>query len=316
MIEVEHLTKRYGPFTAVNDLSFRVEKGEIVGFLGPNGAGKTTTMRILTCYLPATEGSARVAGYDIFEAPLEVKRRIGYLPEHPPVYRDMRVRSYLDFVGKIKGLSKQGRREGLERVMDRCGIADRADQLIGQLSKGYQQRVGVAQAILHNPDVIILDEPTIGLDPNQIREVRQLIRGLAREHTVILSTHILPEVEMTCDRVVIINRGQIAAVDTPGNLTANVKGAERFYVEVSGGAEAAMEAVRDVPGVAGVSLADGRKADGTAGIFVDAPAGEDIRPALAARVVERGLGLLELRRVEMSLEDIFHELTTNEEVNG
>jgi ABC-2 type transport system ATP-binding protein len=315
VIEVDHLTKRYGPLLAVDDLSFRVEKGEVVGFLGPNGAGKTTTMRILTGFLPATEGSARVAGFDVFEKPLEVKRRIGYLPEHPPLYRDMRVRSYLDFVAKIKGLSTQDRRDRIAEVMERCGIADRAEQLIGQLSKGYQQRVGVAQALVHNPEVIILDEPTIGLDPNQIRQIRQLIKGLGREHTVILSTHILPEVDMTCDRVIIINKGRIVAVDTPENLTATMQGNERFYVEVAGAADAAVEAIREVPEVVDVSRADGRTEGEAVGLHVDAPVESDIRAAVAARVVERGLGLLELRRIEMSLEDIFHELTTSEEVS-
>ena len=203
MIEVDHLSKHYGSLVAVDDLSFDVAQGEIVGFLGPNGAGKTTTMRVLTGYLPATGGSARVAGFDIFECPMEVKRRIGYLPEHPPVYRDMYVHSYLSFVAKIKGVPKKARGGRIDEVMARCGIEDRANQLIGQLSKGYQQRVGLAQAIVHNPDVIILDEPTIGLDPNQIRDVRSLVRGLAKEHTVILSTLILPEVEMTGDLVVI-----------------------------------------------------------------------------------------------------------------
>ena len=316
MIEVERLTRRYGPITAVKDISFRVDKGEVVGFLGPNGAGKTTTMRILTCYIPATEGSARVAGYDVFQEPLEVKRRIGYLPEHPPLYHDMRVKNYLDFAGKIKGMSKGERKRGVGDVMERCGIADRADQLIGHLSKGYQQRVGVAQAIIHDPEVIILDEPTIGLDPNQIRDIRQLIRGLGRDHTVILSTHILPEVEMTCDRVIIINRGEIAAVDTPANLAAARKGNDRFYVEVRGSAEEAIQAIREIPEVVEVSRADGREAEGAVGLYVDGPVQGDIRPTLAAEIVGRGLGLLELRRVQMSLEDIFHDLTMSEEVSA
>ena len=316
MIEVDHLTKRYGPATAVQDISFRVEKGEVVGFLGPNGAGKTTTMRILTCYMPATEGTARVAGYDVFEESLEVKRRIGYLPEHPPIYLDMRVKSYLDFVAKIKGVPKQNQKESTAEAMERCGITDRADQLIGQLSKGYRQRVGIAQAILHNPDVIILDEPTIGLDPNQIREIRQLIKSLGREHTVILSTHILPEVEMTCDRIIIINKGQIVAVDTPENLTAGKEGKERVYVEVAGTAEAALEAIREVKEVTDVSLADDRGGNGEVGLYVDAPLKSDIRPELAAKIVARGLGLLEMRRTEISLEDIFHELTTSEEMGA
>ena len=316
MIEVEHLTKRYGPLTAVNDLSFKVDKGEVVGFLGPNGAGKTTTMRVLTGYLPATDGTARVAGHDIFEEPLAVKRRIGYLPEHPPLYRDMRVRSFLDFAAQIRGVSRRDRKGRIADVMDRCSITDRADQLIGQLSKGYQQRVGVAQAIVHNPDVIILDEPTIGLDPNQIREIRNVIKGLGRDHTVILSTHILPEVEMVCDRVIIINKGEITAVDSTDNLRANMQGTQRYHVRVIGESEDARKAIREIPEVVDVSVTDGQGSEDGVGLNVDGPAESDIRPKLAAKVVERGLGLLELRRVELSLEDIFHQLTTSEEVSA
>lgn len=313
MIEVDHLTKRYGPATAVKDISFRVEKGEIVGFLGPNGAGKTTTMRILTCYMPATEGIVRIAGFDVFRHPLEVKRRIGYLPEHPPVYMDMKVRSYLEFVSKIKGVPKENRKVQVNEAMERCGIADRAGQLIGQLSKGYRQRVGIAQAILHNPEVIVLDEPTIGLDPNQIREIRHLIKSLGRDHTVILSTHILPEVEMACDRVIIINKGQIVAVDTPENLMAGKKGRDRVYLEVVGLAGPAIEAIREVPEVSDVQVAqDG--ASGRVGIYIEVFNKIDIRPKLADKIITHGLGLLEMRRMEISLEDIFHDLTTNEEV--
>ena len=313
MIEVDHLTKRYGSHTAVRDISFRVEQGQIVGFLGPNGAGKTTTMRILTCYQSATEGSARIAGHDIFEQPLEVKRRIGYLPELPPVYVDMKVRSYLDFAATIKGVPRRERRGRIADVMDRCGISDRADQLIGHLSKGYRQRVGLAQAIVHNPEVIILDEPTIGLDPNQIREVRRLIRGLSPDHTVMLSTHILPEVEMTCDRVIIINKGEISAEDSTENLTSTLKGNERYYLEIAGEAQDAVRALREVPGVAEVSRSGDPQRDDVVRLFVDVPTRHDIRADLAAKVVEKGLGLLELRRLEMRLEDIFHELTTSEE---
>ena len=310
MIEVDHVTKQYGSLVAVKDLTFRVEKGEVVGFLGPNGAGKTTTMRILTCYQPATLGTARVAGFDVFDEPMEVKRRIGYLPEHPPVYNDMYVRSYLDFVAQIKGVPSRNRRSRVDDAMERCGIAERAKQLIGQLSKGYRQRVGIAQAILHDPDVIILDEPTIGLDPNQIREIRRVIRGLGREHTVILSTHILPEVEMTCDRVIIINRGQIAAVDTPANLTAGASGARRYYVAVSGDLDVAAEAIGGVPGVVSVI----RASDDLA-LQVDVSGETDMRPSIAARLVERDLGLVELRPITARLEDIFHELTTREEAS-
>ncbi len=310
MIEVDHVTKQYGSLVAVKDLTFRVEKGEVVGFLGPNGAGKTTTMRILTCYQPATLGTARVAGFDVFDEPMEVKRRIGYLPEHPPVYNDMYVRSYLDFVAQIKGVPSRNRRSRVDDAMERCGIAERAKQLIGQLSKGYRQRVGIAQAILHDPDVIILDEPTIGLDPNQIQEIRRVIRGLGREHTVILSTHILPEVEMTCDRVIIINRGQIAAVDTPANLTAGASGTRRYYVAVSGDMDVAAEAIGGVPGVVSVIRASDNLA-----LQVDVSGETDMRPSIAARLVERGLGLVELRPITASLEDIFHELTTREEAS-
>ncbi len=219
MIEVENLTKRYGDFTAVEDLSFRIEKGEIVGFLGPNGAGKTTTMRILTGFLPATSGKVKISGYDIFSDPMNVKKRGGYLPEHPPVYTEMTVEGYLLYVAKIKGVPRKKRKEALARVLDRCGLSDVRTQIIGKLSKGYRQRVGLAQAMIHDPDVLILDEPTIGLDPKQIIEIRQLIKSLAGDHTIILSTHILPEVTMICQRVLIMDRGRIVADDTLEKLT-------------------------------------------------------------------------------------------------
>ena len=315
MIEVDHLSKHYGSLVAVDDLSFDVAQGEIVGFLGQNGAGKTTTMRVLTGYLPATGGSARVAGFDIFECPMEVKRRIGYLPEHPPVYRDMYVHSYLSFVAKIKGVPKKARGERIDEVMARCGIEGRANQLIGQLSKGYQQRVGLAQAIIHNPDVIILDEPTIGLDPNQIRDVRSLVRGLAKEHTVILSTHILPEVERTCDRVVIINKGQIAAVDTPENLTASMMSHQRIQVEISGNVDSAKGIIQEMPDVQNLSVAGAPGEENSVILHVDTPAGRDLRPELARRLVAGGLDLLGLHSLAMSLEEIFHELTTTEEAS-
>ena len=240
MIEVQHLTKRYGRVTAVDDVSFRVERGEILGFLGPNGAGKTTTMRILTGYMPATEGKAIVAGFDVFDQPIEAKRRTGYLPETPPLYPDMSVSEYLDFVAKIKGVPV-GRpaRSASSTVMERTRIADMANRLCGKLSKGYKQRVGLAQALIHNPDVLILDEPTAGLDPKQIIETRELIKELAGDHTIILSTHILPEVAQTCQRVVIINKGQVVAVDTPDNLTARLRGSETMYLQVdASGADA------------------------------------------------------------------------------
>ena len=306
MIEVDHLTKRYGSFTAVDDISFRVGKGEIVGFLGPNGAGKTTTMRVLTCYLPASEGTARIAGFDIFEEPLEVKRRIGYLPELPPLYRDMQVRTYLEFVAKIKGVPKAHRAGYIDDVIQQCGLSDRTNQLIGHLSKGYRQRVGLAQAIVHNPEVIIMDEPTSGLDPNQIREVRSLIRDLAKDRTVILSTHILSEVDMTCNRVIIIHNGKIAAMDTTENLTASIRDSVRFSLRVSGDATRVAEALQNMEGVQGVSV---EQRDGSDVLLVDCPADRDMAAMLSARVIESGLGLVEMRREEMSLEDIFHKLT-------
>jgi ABC-2 type transport system ATP-binding protein len=310
MIEVESLTKRYGRATAVAGVSFRVERGEILGFLGPNGAGKTTTMRILTCYLPPTEGTARVAGYDVFAQPLEVKRRVGYLPETPPLYQDMTVREYLDFCARIKGIAGKDRKGRVGDAIERCRVGDVRDKLIAKLSKGYRQRVGLAQAILHNPDVLILDEPTAGLDPKQIIETRELIRSLAGDHTVILSTHILPEVSMTCGRVVIINKGRVVAEDTPDNLTRRLKGAGTVRVEARGDAAAVLEAVKSVPGVLAAHPRAGH--DGIAVVDVEAEAGKDVRAELAWAVVTKGHGLLGLQQMGMSLEEIFLELTTTD----
>ena len=233
MIEVQHVTKRYGPVTAVDDVSFRVDSGQILGFLGPNGAGKTTTMRILTGCASATEGQAFVAGYDVFEEPVEAKRRTGYLPETPPLYPDMTVREYLAFAARINGIRSTAQRERVAAAMARTSVEDVADRHCGKLSKGYRQRVGLAQAILHNPDVLILDEPTAGLDPKQIIETRELIKELAGDHTIILSTHILPEVAQTCERVVIINKGRVVAVDTPENLTGRLRGSETIRMATS-----------------------------------------------------------------------------------
>jgi ABC-2 type transport system ATP-binding protein len=310
MIEVESLTKRYGRATAVEGVSFRVQKGEILGFLGPNGAGKTTTMRILACYLPPTEGRARVAGHDVFEEPLQVKRRVGYMPETPPLYIDMEVGTFLDFVAKIKGVGPKDRRSRIAESMDKCRIADVRDKLIGKLSKGYRQRVGLAQAILHNPEVLILDEPTAGLDPRQIIETRELIKGLGGDHTIILSTHILPEVEMTCGRVVIIDKGRVVAEDTPAALTHRLKGAGVLRVETGGRADGLEEALRSVPGVARVRAAAAPL--GHQVFEVEAEAGRDVRAELARAVVQRGADLLGLSQVGMSLEDIFIHLTTQE----
>src|SRR5690242_14560835 len=232
MIKVEGLSKRYARTVAVDNISFEVEKGQIVGFLGPNGAGKTTTMRILTCFMPPTSGTATVAGFDVLEQPMEVKKRIGYLPETPPLYPEMETAEYLKFVGQLKGLSGAELKKRIDYVCERCAVVDVRNRLIGKLSKGYRQRVGLAQAIIHNPDVLVLDEPTAGLDPKQINETRDLIKDLAGSHTIILSTHILPEVSQTCQRVVIINKGRVVAVDTPDNLTARLRGSETLYVQV------------------------------------------------------------------------------------
>jgi gliding motility-associated transport system ATP-binding protein len=310
VIEVQHLTKRYGRVTAVDDVSFRVERGEILGFLGPNGAGKTTTMRILTGFMPATEGKAIVAGFDVFDQPIEAKRRTGYLPETPPLYPDMSVIEYLDFVAKIKGVPSSGRRERVLHAMDRTRIADMANRLCSKLSKGYRQRVGLAQALIHNPDVLILDEPTAGLDPKQIIETRELIKELAGDHTVILSTHILPEVSQTCQRVVIINKGRVVAVDTPDNLTARLRGNETLYIQVDADGGDAGSVLSAVPGVTRVAPADHR--DGVAGFEVESQHGQDVRRELARAVVSNGWGLLELRPMRMSLEEIFLSLTTDE----
>jgi gliding motility-associated transport system ATP-binding protein len=310
VIEVQHLTKRYGRVTAVHDVSFRVERGEILGFLGPNGAGKTTTMRILTGYMPATEGNAIVAGFDVFEQPLEAKRRTGYLPETPPLYPDMSVSEYLDFVAKIKGIPSADRRARLQYVMGRTRITDMANRLCGKLSKGYKQRVGLASALIHNPDVLILDEPTAGLDPKQIIETRELIKELAGDHTIILSTHILPEVAQTCQRVVIINKGHVVAIDTPDNLTARLRGSETMYLQLdASGADAAASLTR-VPGVTRVVEADRR--DGMVAYEIDSESGRDVRRDLARAVVSSGWGLLEMRPMRMSLEDVFLSLTTDE----
>jgi len=310
MIEVEGLTKRYGRATAVDGVTFKVEKGEILGFLGPNGAGKTTTMRILTCYLPPTEGAARVAGHDVFSQPMEVKKRVGYLPETPPLYPDMEVRDYLDFCAKIKGVPARERRTRVSDAIEKCRVGDVRDKLIAKLSKGYRQRVGLAQAILHNPDVLILDEPTAGLDPKQIIETRDLIRGLGGSHTVVLSTHILPEVSMTCGRVVIINKGRVVAEDTPDNLMRRLKGAGVTRIEVRGDPAAVLEAVRAVPGVLATHPRSGH--DGIAVIDVEAEAGRDIRSELSWAVVTKGFGLVGLQQLGMSLEEIFLHLTTTD----
>jgi ABC-2 type transport system ATP-binding protein len=316
MITVEGLTKRYARNIAVDHISFQVEKGQIVGFLGPNGAGKTTTMRMLTCFMPPTDGKAIVAGYDVQESPMEVKRRIGYLPETPPVYPDMEVIEYLDFVGRIKGLEKSTLRKRINEVMEKCAVADVRNKEIGKLSKGYRQRVGLAQAIIHNPDVLILDEPTAGLDPHQIIETRDLIKGLSGDHTIILSTHILPEVEQTCERIIIIAKGKLVATDTVENLTSRLRGAETVAVEVEPKGEAdlqqfAQTVQQKLEQVAGVSRVLNRESkDSRARFTVESLQGRHIRPELARAVIESGWNLNELHSVGLSLEEIFLELTS------
>jgi len=315
MIKVEGLTKRYDRTVAVNNATFEVQKGQIVGFLGPNGAGKTTTMRILTCFMPPTEGSAEVAGFDVLKKPLEVKKRIGYLPESPPLYPEMEVEEYLAFVARLKGIPSPEIAERVKNASERCAISDVSKKLISKLSKGYRQRVGLAQAILHNPDVLILDEPTAGLDPKQIHETRDLIRGLAGSHTIILSTHILSEVEQTCDDVIIISKGQVVAKDSVTNLTSRLRGAEAVAVEVEarGGTldtTAVLDKLQRVDGVAKVTHRDAR--DGRHMFEIESQQGKNVRADLARAVVESGWNLNELRPVALSLEEVFLELTAAE----
>jgi len=318
MIKVEGMTKRYGRTVAVDNISFTVEKGRIVGFLGPNGAGKTTTMRVLTCFLPPTAGTVSLAGFDVLENPFEVKKRIGYLPETPPLYPEMEVIEYLNFVGKLKGVPKSDLRRRVDEVIGLCAIADVSRKLITKLSKGYRQRVGLAQAIIHNPDVLILDEPTAGLDPKQIIETRELIKDLAKAgaHTIILSTHILPEVEQTCEQVIIISKGRLVATDTVENLTHRLRGSESIAVEVESrdGAldgNAVRRRLEQVPGVSRVILKDTK---GNRSMFeVESLQKHAIRGEVARAVVESGWNLNELRAAAVSLEEIFLQLTGPQE---
>ena len=298
MIQVDNLTKRYGLVEAIHDVSFSVDKGRIVGFLGPNGAGKSTTMKILSCFMPASGGTATVAGFDVFSQSLEVRRRIGYLPENAPLYPDLSVASYLDFVAEIKGIGRAARRGRVADVMARCFITDMQNRLIGKLSKGYRQRVGLAQALLGDPEVLILDEPTIGLDPRQIAEIRSLIRSLAGQHTVILSTHILPEVSMVCDGVIIINRGRIVAQGTESDLVRQAFPSARIEVRVTGAGGDVASALRAVPGVTGIEPLASR--DGAVGFLVEAERDRDVRPDLVRLITAKGWALQELHQVGMS----------------
>jgi ABC-2 type transport system ATP-binding protein len=311
LISVEKLTKRYPAKTAIEGMSFQVEKGEILGFLGPNGAGKTTTMRIITGFIPATDGKVSVDGFDVFENPLDVRKRIGYLPENPPLYLEMDVSNYLRFVAKIKGVPKEKLDSEVKRVMERVNITDVRDRIISKLSKGYKQRVGLAQALLNDPPVLILDEPTIGLDPKQIHEVRELIKDLAGNHTVVLSTHILPEVEQTCHRVIIIDHGKIVAVDTPKNLRSQLQGAERISIEVQGPFSEVVSKLKAMPGVVDVHKVG--DLDGRHRLQIESELQKDVRSDLARTIIQNGWGLYELQSATMSLEDIFLKLTTAEE---
>ncbi|MGH9487923.1 MAG: ABC transporter ATP-binding protein [Terriglobales bacterium] len=306
MLEVRNLSKRYGHFHAVKRISFNASDGEVVGFLGPNGAGKTTTMRMITGYLPVSEGEVTVDGIKLRSGALEAKRRIGYLPELPPIYPELTVDEYLQFVGRLRGIKSSQRKDAVERACKKTALSEVRSRVLGHLSKGYRQRVGIAQAILHDPPLLILDEPTAGLDPRQILETRQLIAELAGKHTIILSTHILSEAAKTCHRVVVINKGELVAEDTPENLTRRLKPTDTLSVQVRGPADAISAALRSVPGVLEVDAPQQRGGIGTWQVEAN---GMPVREAIARRVVENGWGLVELRPLELSLEEIFLSLT-------
>lgn len=311
MIEVQGLTKFYGNKAAVDNLTFSVEQGEVVGFLGPNGAGKTTTMRVLSCFMPPTSGSAKVAGYDIHADSIEVRRRIGYLPEHVPLYTELTVTQYLNFVAEAKAVPRVQRRQKVGELIERCLLHDVRGRIINTLSKGYRQRVGLAQALLGDPPVLILDEPTIGLDPKQIIEIRNLIRQMQGERTVLLSTHILPEVSVVCQRVIIINEGRIVAVDTPENLTRRLQRSTQVLLQVEGPPDQVTGRLREMAGILRVEMKDGGGVHGR--YVVETEKDCDLRRELAHVVCSSGWGLLELRPVDMSLEDVFIRLVTEEQ---
>ncbi len=312
MIEVADLRKSYGRIDAVSGVSFTVGKGEILGFLGPNGAGKTTTMRILTGFMPATSGRATVAGYDVFASPMEAKRSVGYLPETPPLYPDLDVTTFLDFCARIKGIRPGERKAKIDRAIEKARLGDVQSKLIGRLSKGYRQRVGIAQAILADPPVLILDEPTAGLDPKQIIETRDLIKSLGGDHTIILSTHILPEVSMTCNRVVIISKGKVVAEDTPANLTARLSSKGALRLEVRADTRMAFDALREVDGI--VTVNPRTSSSGVTVLELQAEDGADIRAAAARAIVGANIDLLSLTQVSLSLEEVFLELTTKDAI--
>lgn len=315
MIEVEHLSKIYGSTKAIEDIAFSVAEGEILGFLGPNGAGKTTTMRILAGYIPASNGTARIAGYDVHEQSMEVRRRIGYLPENPPLYPDMTVEGFLSFVARIKGVGARERSSRVKSAIERCQLTEKSRTIIRKLSKGYKQRVGIAQAIVHDPPVIILDEPTIGLDPRQIIQVRNLIKSLARQHTIILSTHILPEVSMVCDRVTIINQGKVVATNTPEELREQLSASGGYDLEVEGNASQLQSLLRGIPGVTRVECQSHQSHLERTLIHLTLDNNQELGTQIAATVINAGFGLYEMRRSRPSLEDVFLQLTTTESIS-
>lgn len=306
MIQVTGLTKQYGPRRAIDELSFEVKKGEIVGFLGPNGAGKSTTMKIITGFMPATDGTVLVNGYDVFDHPIEVKRSIGYLPENPPLYMEMTVLDYLEFAARLNQVPKGERKKQIDWAIEKTNLGNVSKRIIGNLSKGFKQRVGLAQALAHNPQVLILDEPTVGLDPKQIIEIRELIKSLAGEHTIVLSSHILPEVTATCGRIIVINRGRIVAEDTIDGLTLRLKKGLLLQMTVKNPTPDGISAIRAVPGVTGVS-ATGQKL-----VIELSPNQGELRDTVAAAAVEKGMGVLEFGSEKVSLEEIFLQLTTSE----
>lgn len=308
MIEAEGLTKFYGPIGAIRNVSFQIEKGEVVGFLGPNGAGKSTTLRILTCYMPPSSGMARVEGLDVIDNSLQIRQKIGYLPESVPLYKDLTVSRFLRFAASSKGVEAKRMSAEVSRVISACGLEKNAGRIIRNLSKGFRQRVGLAQALLNDPSVLILDEPTIGLDPAHIIEIRRLIQDLRGDRTILLSSHILPEVAQLCQRVIIINKGEIVATDSPANLTSQLQKTLKIVLEVSGPVEEFAQAIENMTGVEKVSLVS----NGTSRFVIETDPARDIRPEIAAMAVQKGCGLLELKKMQLSLEDIFMQLVTEE----
>lgn len=312
MIELNNVTKVYGTRKAVDNISFSVDKGEILGFLGPNGAGKSTTMKMITGYMPPTSGNIKIAGYDIVEQPLDAKRHIGYLPEMPPLYVDMTVESYLYFVCGIKGVPQKQRKADVDKILHEIGLADVRKRLIKNLSKGYKQRVGIAQAIIGDPDVLVLDEPTVGLDPKQIKEIRDIIKELGKKHTIILSTHILPEVSMVCDRVIIINKGRIVAIDKTENLSNMLQSSKRYFVKVAGPYSDVVDSIRKLKDVDRLDAKE-NSIDGTVEITIETSIENDIRKDMFFIFAKKGYPIMELRMLNYSLEEVFLELTTEED---